>query len=195
MNRITDRLAAGLAKMGVKKGDRVGIFMPNTPQFVMAYFAILKAGGVVVAINPLYSPREIQNQLNDAGVEVLFVMSNFYKTVKSIQPDTGLRALIVTNIKETLPGVLRTLFTYTREKKEGFYVQLRPGDVWMQDLIDRSSAAGRPAVQVGPDDVALFQYSGGTTGSLKQPWHYTATWWPTPCRSAAGSSPRWMARK
>ena len=77
MNEITDRVAAALADLGVKKGDRVGIFMPNTPQFVMAYFGILKAGGVVVATNPLYTPSEIEYQASDAGIEVMFVMTNF----------------------------------------------------------------------------------------------------------------------
>src|SRR5512139_3739503 len=76
MNEITDQVAAALASLGVKKGDRVGIFMPNTPQFIMAYFGILKAGGVVVAVNPLYTPREIEYQVNDAGIEIMFVMSN-----------------------------------------------------------------------------------------------------------------------
>src|SRR5512135_3705730 len=100
MNELTDRLAAGLVSLGVKKGDRVGIFMPNTPQFVISFFAILKVGGVVVATNPLYSPREIEHQLNDAGVQVMLVMSNFYNTIKEVQPKTGLRTLVVTNIKE-----------------------------------------------------------------------------------------------
>ena len=167
MDKITDRLAAGLAALGVRKGDRVGIFIPNTPQFVMAYFAILKAGGIVVAINPLYSAREIEHQLNDAGVEVLFVMSNFYRLVKEVQPNTRLRKMIVTNIKETLPGVLRTLFTIASEEKEGFRVKLAKKDFWLQDLIDRFVPSERPRVAVGPDDTALFQYSGGTTGVSK----------------------------
>ena len=119
MNRLTDRLAAGLAALGVRKGDRVGIFMPNTPQFVMAYFAILKAGGVVVATNPLYSPREIEHQVNDAGIEVMLVMSNFYKIIKEVQPNTRLRTVIVTNIKEALPFPLSTLFALTRRRKGG----------------------------------------------------------------------------
>lgn len=167
MNEITDRLAAGLADLGVKKGDRVGIFMPNTPQFVMAYFAILKLGAVVVATNPLYSPREIEHQLNDAGVEVMLVMSNFYNTIKGVQSKTKLRTLVVTNLKETLPPVLGLLFTLTKEKKEGFRVQLSDSDVWMQDLINRFKPDDRPQVEVGPDDTALFQYSGGTTGISK----------------------------
>ncbi len=167
MNEITDRLAAGLAELGVKKGDRVGIFMPNTPQFVMAYFAILKVGGVVVATNPLYSGREIEHQVNDAGIEVMLVMSNFYNIIKQVQPKTKIRTVVVTNLKETLPPVLAFLFTLTREKKGGFRVQLAEGDIWMQDLIARHKPEERPKVEVGPEDVALFQYSGGTTGISK----------------------------
>ena len=169
MNEITDRVAAALVDMGVKKGDRVGIFMPNTPQFVMAYFGILKAGGVVVATNPLYTPPEITHQVNDAGIEVMFVMTNFYKTIKAAQPDTKIKKLIVTNLKETLPPVLRVLFTLAREKKGGFRIEggLTEGDVWMKDLIAKYQPADRPRLDIGPDDTALFQYSGGTTGISK----------------------------
>lgn len=167
MDRLTDRLAAGLVSLGVKKGDRVGIFIPNTPQFVMAFFAILKAGGVVVATNPLYSPREIEHQLNDADVKVMFVMSNFYTRVKEVQQRTGLKTVIVTNLKETLPWPLAILFTLAREAKEGFRVHLQAGDVWMNRLAELCSPADHPPVQVSPDDVALYQYSGGTTGLSK----------------------------
>jgi long-chain acyl-CoA synthetase len=167
MNELTDRLAAGLAELGVKKGDRVGIFMPNTPQFVMAYFAILKAGGVVVATNPLYSPREIEHQANDSGIEIMLVMSNFYNTIKEVQPRTRIRKVVVTNIKEALPSVLAFLFGLTKEKKGGFRVELQQGDLWMKDLIEQHKPEDRPKVQIGPDDVALFQYSGGTTGISK----------------------------
>src|SRR5262245_11564182 len=82
MNALTDRMAAGLAALGVKKGDRVGIFIPNTPQFVIAYYGILKAGGIVVATNPQYTPREIEHQLKDSGIEMMVVMSNFYGRIK-----------------------------------------------------------------------------------------------------------------
>jgi long-chain acyl-CoA synthetase len=169
MNEITDQVAAALASLGVKKGDRVGIFMPNTPQFIMAYFGILKAGGVVVAVNPLYTPREIEYQVNDAGIEIMFVMSNFYKTMKAAQPNTKLKKIIVTNIKETLPPILRVLFTLAKEKKGGFRIEggLVDGDIWMKDLVAKFTPADRPKIEVGPDDVALFQYSGGTTGISK----------------------------
>ena len=167
MNEITDRLAAGLSGLGVKKGDRVGIFMPNTPQFVMAYFGILKAGGVVVATNPLYSPREIEHQANDSGIEIMLVMSNFYNTIKEVQPKTGIRKVVITNIKEALSPVLAFLFGLTKEKKGGFRVELQQGDIWMKDLIDRHKPEDRPKVEISPEDVALFQYSGGTTGISK----------------------------
>jgi long-chain acyl-CoA synthetase len=167
MNEITDRVAGALAKMGIKKGDRVGLFMPNTPQFVMSYFGILKAGGVVVATNPLYTPPEIEHQVNDAGIEVMFVMSNFYKIIKTAQPKTKIKTLIVSNIKETLPPALRVLFTLVKEKKGGFRVSLEPGDIWFQDLLAKYKPEDRPAIKVGPDDTAIFQYSGGTTGISK----------------------------
>ena len=169
MDVITDRLAAALTDMGVKKGYRVGIFMPNTPQFVMAYFGILKAGGVVVATNPLYTPTEIARQASDAGIEVMFVMTNFYKTIKNAQPNTKIKKLIVTNIKESLPPVLRVLFTLAKEKKGGFRLDAPLGDneYWLQDLIARYEPSQRPKVDIHPDEVALLQYSGGTTGVSK----------------------------
>jgi long-chain acyl-CoA synthetase len=167
MDELTDRFAAGLEALGVKKGDRVGIFIPNTPQFVMAYFGTLKAGGIVVAINPLYSAREIEHQVNDAGIETMIVMSNFYKLIKEVQPNTKIRTVIVTNLKEALPPVLSLLFTLAKEKKGGFRVELQKGDLWMKDLVARQPKGTKPKTQVGPDDVALFQYSGGTTGISK----------------------------
>lgn len=167
MSELTDRLAGALADLGVKKGDRVGIFMPNTPQFVIAYFGILKAGGVVVATNPLYTPREIEHQVKDAGIEVMIVMSNFYSTIKKVQPNTPIKKVIVTNLKETLPPVLRLLFTLAKEKKGGFRVQIQEGDYWFQDLLAKYPPSSRPKVEITAEDVALFQYSGGTTGISK----------------------------
>jgi len=169
MNAISDHIAGALVAMGVKKGDRVGIFMPNTPQFVMAYFGILKAGGVVVATNPLYTPPEIEYQANDSGVEIMFVMTNFYKTIKAAQPKTKIKKLIVTNIKEGLPPLLRVLFTLAKEKKAGFRIEggLAEGDIWLQDLLAKHASTPRPKLDIGSDDTAMFQYSGGTTGVSK----------------------------
>lgn len=169
MNDISNRIAAALVDMGVKKGDRVGMFMPNTPQFVMIYYGILKAGAAVVATNPLYTPPEIEHQASDAGIEYMFVMTNFYETIKKAQPKTKIKKFIVTNLKETLPPILKILFTLAKEKKGGFRIEggLRDGDVWFQDLLAKYPNASKPTVEIGPDDTALFQYSGGTTGISK----------------------------
>lgn len=167
MEARSDRLAAALAGLGVKKGDRVGIFMPNTPQFVLAFYAILKAGGVVVAINPLYTAPELEHQLQDAGVEVMLVMSNFYPKVKASQKRTRLRTILVSNVKEELPPALAGLFTLFKEKKDGHRVTLEPGDYWLPNVLAASPPGRRPAVSVGPDDLALIQYTGGTTGLSK----------------------------
>jgi long-chain acyl-CoA synthetase len=167
MDKLTNQLAAGFASLGVKKGDRVGIFMPNTPQFVLAFFAILKAGGVVVAVNPLYKTKEIVHQVNDAGIEIMLVMSNFYNQVKQAQPNTKIKKIIVTNIKEALPPVLAILFGLTMEKKGGFRVELGSGDIWLKDLVAQHKPEERPRMEIGPEDTAIFQYSGGTTGISK----------------------------
>ena len=167
MNQLTDQLAAGIAALGVKKGDRVGIDMLNTPQFVLTFFAILKAGGVVVAINPLYKAPEIIHQVNDAGIEVMFVMSKFYNEIKEAQPKTKLKKIVVTNIKEYLPPILAILFGLAKEKKEGFRVELAAGDIWFKDLLASHKPEERPKLDIGSEDVAIFQYSGGTTGISK----------------------------
>jgi long-chain acyl-CoA synthetase len=154
--------------MGVKKGDRVGIFMPNTPQFVIAFFGILKAGGVVVAVNPTYPVDEIVFPVKDANIEVMFTLSRFYGRLTEARQKSSLKKIIVSNIKETLPPVLRLLFTLAKEKKEGDRLDgLESGDFWMQDLLKKHAGAPKPNVEVTPDDTAVFQYSGGTTGVPK----------------------------
>ncbi|MBI3163671.1 MAG: AMP-binding protein, partial [Chloroflexi bacterium] len=168
MNAMTDRMAAALVEMGVKKGDRVGIFMPNIPQFLIAYFGILKAGGVVVAVNPTYPVEEILTPVKDANIEVMFCMSRFYGKLKEVREKSGLKKIIVTNIKETLPPLLRFLFTVAKEKKEGDRVDaLDSRDMWMQDVLKSHANSAKPNVDIQPEDTALFQYSGGTTGVPK----------------------------
>ncbi len=166
VNALANRLANALLDLGVKKGDRVAIYMPNCPQFMIAYYAILKAGGVVVATSPLYSPREVEHQLNDSGTETIILLSMFYPVVKGVQSRTRLKNVIVTNLKEHLAGLDRFLFTLLMEKKDGHRVDLAEGDIWLKDLLEQYPDDS-PRVNVSTDDMALFQYTGGTTGVPK----------------------------
>ena len=168
LNQQSNRLANALIDLGVKKGDRVALLMPNCPQFVISYYAVLKAGGTVVATNPLYSPREIESQLNDCGAETIILLSLFYGTVAGLRERTGLRNLVVTNIKEYLPPFSRLLFTLFRERKEGHRVNISgaANTYSLRDLIHKSAPLP-PMANVEPEDAALFQYTGGTTGISK----------------------------
>ncbi|MGH7411712.1 MAG: long-chain-fatty-acid--CoA ligase, partial [Candidatus Methylomirabilis sp.] len=168
LNEAADRFAAGLAARGLAKGDRVSIFLPNCPQMVIAYYGTLRAGGVAVSTSPLYSARELEHQLNDSGAQTIVSLSKFYPLVKEVAPKTGLKRIIVTNIKEYFPPLLRHLFTLLKEKKEGHRVKLEHGS-GTEDFKKFLSSAGAapPAIEVHPDAPALLQYTGGTTGLAK----------------------------
>jgi long-chain acyl-CoA synthetase len=162
----SDAFGAALAAMGVRKGDRVALLLPNCPQFLIAEFGVWKAGGIVVALNPTYSERELEQALDSTRASHIVVLTPFYERVKRVQGRTGVRHVIATSIKEYLPAALRLLFTLLKEKKEGHRITPQPGDPWMWDLV-RSHLGQRPSVPVGPDDRAVILSSGGTTGTPK----------------------------
>ena len=114
-NEAVDRFAAALQGLGVKKGDRVAIHLLNCPQFPIAYYAVLRIGGIVVPCNPVYTAREMRHQLTDSGAEVIVTLSLMYPIIKQIRAETKLRHVIVANIKTYLPPLLRVLFTLFRE--------------------------------------------------------------------------------
>lgn len=168
LDMASNKLANALVDMGVKKGDRVALLMPNCPQFVISYYAVLRAGGIVVATNPLYSVREMEFQFNDCGAETVIVLSLFYKMVMGIKDRTSLKNVVVTNIKEYLPEQSRKAFIAFVERPEGHYVRVpKVKNIYkFQDLLRRFSSKP-PEVETSPDDVAMFQYTGGTTGLSK----------------------------
>lgn len=167
LNTQADALAAALVDMGLKKGDRVALIMPNSVAFTIGYYAILKAGGVVSAANPTYPPNKMQQQINDCDAEFIITLTLFYNMVKEIQRGTKVKTVIVSNVKEYLPPVAGVLFSIAKEKKTGHKLDsLQSGDVWLQDILTKY--AGKKAnVDVQPGDLALFQYTGGTTGISK----------------------------
>ena len=169
LNDAADAVAAGLAANGFKKGDRAVMYMPNLPQFVIIYYGILKAGGIVIATNPLYTERELQHQLKDCGAETVFVLSRFYPLLKKVQKsgETKVKRVIVTYIKEYLPGLKSVLYGLLKEKKAGDRVEVAPGDTTLTDFMALGRRSPKPNVTVTGDDIALLQYTGGTTGLSK----------------------------
>lgn len=167
LDSMTDQIAAALHATGFKKGDRAVIYMVNSPQSIISYYGVLKAGGIVIATNPLYTERELRHQLEDCGAETVFVMSLFYEQLKNVQKHTNVKRIIVTNIKEYFPTTLKLLFTVAKEKSGGHRVTLRDSDVQYQDFLKLGSKQSKPIVNVSADDVALLQYTGGTTGLSK----------------------------
>jgi long-chain acyl-CoA synthetase len=153
--------------MGVRKGDRVALLLPNCPQFMIAELGAWKAGAIVAPLNPIYTARELEGPLAQTGAETIVVLSAFYPRVKQAQPGSRLRRVIVTSIKEYLPPVLGVLFTLFKEKKEGHRVAIEPGDLWMRDVLREHARSPRPAVAVSASDPALLLMSGGTTGAPK----------------------------
>ncbi|MGD9405489.1 MAG: long-chain fatty acid--CoA ligase, partial [Anaerolineae bacterium] len=165
---LTLKFAAALQQLGVKKGDRVAVHLANCPQFVIAYYATLMVGGIVVPCNPQYVPRELEHQFNDSGAKVAVTLSLTYPIVKRIRSQTKLEHVIVTSVKEYFPGLLKLLFTLAVEKKEGHFQDIS-GDAdtyWFQDLLAQAPAKPEP-VEVKPDDTGVLMYTGGTTGISK----------------------------
>jgi long-chain acyl-CoA synthetase len=164
----TQRFAAALQKLGVEKGDRVAIHLPNCPQFVIAYYATLMVGGIVVPCNPQYVPRELEHQFNDSEAKVAITLSLTYPLVKQIRDKTQLENVIVANIKEYFPALLKFLFTVAKEKKEGHFQDISgdPNTYWFQDLLAQAPPEPEP-VQVTPQDTGVLMYTGGTTGISK----------------------------
>ena len=165
---LTLKFAAALQKLGVKKGDRVAVHLANCPQFVIAYYATLMVGGIVVPCNPQYVARELEHQFNDSGAKVAVTLSLTYPVVKQIRSKTKLEHVIVTNVKEYFPGLLKFLFTVAVEKKEGHFQDIS-GDAdtyWFQDLLAQAPDKPDP-VEVKPEDTGVLMYTGGTTGVSK----------------------------
>ncbi len=169
LDELSDAIASGLIAGGFQKGDRAVIYMPNIPQFVITYYGIMKAGGIVIATNPLYSERELEHQLVDCGAETVFVMSLFYNLLKRVQKkgQTNVRRVVVANVKEYFPPHLKLLFTLLKEKKDGHHVELETEDIWFQDFLAAGQQAPAANVEVNGEDIALLQYTGGTTGVAK----------------------------
>ena len=161
-------LAAYLQAQGLEKGDRVAIMMPNVPQYPVAVAAILRAGYVVVNVNPLYTPRELEHQLKDSGAKLIIMVENFATTLQQVLASVPTKKVIVTALGDMLgfPKSLMVNYVVRKVKKMVPPFEL-PGAVRFNDAVAQGrSKSFRPAA-VGPDDIAVLQYTGGTTGVSK----------------------------
>lgn len=156
LREATDRFAAALADLGVKKGDRVALYLLNSPQFIIAYFAALKCGAAVTPISPVYTSHEVRYQLEDSGARVIVCQDILHEKV--VKSGAALDLVVVTNVNEYLP-TLKRLFA----KK----VEVRGRLHWLQDLLKKYPAEA-PVVAIEPKtDLAALPYTGGTTGNPK----------------------------
>lgn len=164
-----DKMAAALQKqLGVNKGDRVALMLPNIPQMVIGYYAVLAAGAVCVGVNPMYTERELSHQIKDAGAKVIFLLDLLYPKVEAVREKSGLEKLVVTSIKDYLPFPKNLLYPL-KARREGQVVHIpsRPDIYWFSQLINQSDGVfQRP--EIDPEkDLAVLQYTGGTTGLSK----------------------------
>ncbi len=162
------RFAGTLASLGVTKGTRVGLILPNSPQAVVAFFGILRVGGVVVQNNPTYTEHELEHQLGDSGAEVLVCLDLVYERVKPVRERLGIREVIVTSVIDELPVVKRLLAPYTKRGREATAGIGRDEPVLRWRDLARRGDPRAPEAEVDPAvDLALLQYTGGTTGLSK----------------------------
>lgn len=167
IDRYANAVAAALIDCGVRKGDRVTILLPNCPQVMFCHLGIWRIGAIASPVNPLYTQTELEHSFRESGTEVVICMGSFYETVKKVQHNTGIRLVIVVDLKDFLPPLLRLAFTLVEEKRGGHRVNLRPGDLRLRDLLKKYRNAGRPDIKVLPSDLALLLFSGGTTGTTE----------------------------
>lgn len=158
---LVDKFAEALQDLGVKKGDRVGIYMPNIPQFPIAYYGALRIGAIVVALSPLYKEMEIGHILKDSGAQILVAWDHLYPYVQAVKNETKLTNIITTSVRDYLPPILRLL-----SPLKGVKSYACPGALDMKTLLAKYRGQPKP-VEVKPKDVALLQYTGGTTGIPK----------------------------
>lgn len=164
---MVDAFAAALQGLGVGKGDRVAIHLPNCTQFPIAYYGALAVGAIVVPCNAMYVARELAFQLQDSGARTIVTLTRFYDMVKGIQTQSKLKNIIVTSIKDYFPGALRFLYTLAKEKKEGDRAKIASEDYKFLELVKGNMGKKINPVKVAADDRALFMYTGGSTGVAK----------------------------
>ena len=166
LDSASDRFATALSDLGVKKGDKIALFLANMPQFVIAYYGVLKIGAIETAISPLYKEREVEHQLSDSEAETIVVLDVLYPIVQKVMDKTKLKRVIVASLKDYMPKTLAFLGSLMK-KIPSYKVELGPNTFLFQDLLNKYPP-NPPKVEIDPkEDLAALQYTGGTTGTAK----------------------------
>ncbi|MBW1989981.1 MAG: AMP-binding protein, partial [Deltaproteobacteria bacterium] len=156
---LTDRFAAALASLGVQKGDRVAIHLPNCPQFAIAYYGLLKNGAVFTPLSPMLSPREVEHQLSDSGAKFLLSLDLLYGSIAEAVGKTAVETVITTSIADCYSAVIQPLKPLTKMPV--------PGTLDFAELLSKHPPQA-PEVSIDPEkDLAHLAYTGGTTGVSK----------------------------
>lgn len=161
--------AGYLQKMGITKGDRVAIMLPNTPQAVISFYAILMAGAIVVQTNPLYTERELEYQMKDSGAKAMITLDILYPRVSRVQPHTSLQHIIVSTIKDYLPFPKNLIYPFIQKKQYGLVVNVKhEGNTHLFKEIVKMKPQKLTVTEFNfEEDIALLQYTGGTSGVSK----------------------------
>lgn len=166
LNNLCDKFAAALDALGVKKGDKVAIFLPNIPQFIISYYGIIKTGAIETAVSPLYKEREVEHQLNDSEAETIIVLDTLYPILERVLVHTKIKRVIVTSPKEYMPSAKAFLASLLK-KIPSYKVERKSNIFFFQELLSKYGAKP-PEVEINPkEDLVALQYTGGTTGLAK----------------------------
>jgi len=167
-DKLSKAFAAYLQGLGLAKGDRVAAMMPNCPQYPIAVAGILRAGLILVNVNPLYTPRELEHQLKDSGAKAIVIMENFGTTLQQCIAATPVKHVVLTSMGDRLGFLKGALVNYVvRNVKKMVPHFSLPGAVRFNDALEKGAGRTLQPVAIGPDDVAVLQYTGGTTGVSK----------------------------
>jgi long-chain acyl-CoA synthetase len=168
VDRHSRAFAGYLQGLGLVKGDRVAVMMPNCPQYPIAVAGILRAGLILVNVNPLYTPRELEHQLQDSGAKTIVIMENFAATLQHCLAATPIKHIVLGAVGDRLGLLKGTLVNYVVRKVKKLVPPYQlPAAVRFNAVLGAGAARGLKAPAIGPDDVAVLQYTGGTTGVSK----------------------------